>query len=718
MSRAVTADLPAAPPLSWRQQIAQAMAGEQAAWLFIFKTLLAIYLAGGLAMRLQLGSPSVAMVTVIVVMNRQSGMVLAKSFYRGLGTLLGCAGAIVAVALFPQQPLPLVLFLSLWAGLCAGGAVLFRHFRAYAFVLAGYTAAMIVLPAMSQPVNVFDNAFARTAEVLLGLLVASVVFDTVFPTRLRGDLRGTADRNFNGFLDFIRDSSRGVPVDHEAMERTQTRVVRGALGFEDLRTAAFFDDPSLRTRNSLLKLLNQRFMTTASRFQSLHHLIDRLRRQGSTDVAQALMRLLRPLGNVLGDGATRDDLAQLTNRLAGCRRQIATQATHERATLDPSRHDDFDTGNALVRHFLDELRDYVRTKVHLDLGRRAGSPSPRPKGRVHFARTNDSHAVMLAMLRSAAVTLVLSLLWLGSGWTGGATALFGLVALISMASAAPDPVFVSKRIAIGHLLAPIVALPTYSLLPLLPTYPLLVLGTLPLLMLTLYLVTRPKLAIVGTAMSVGVLVALAIGEAPHIDAQVYLNSGLSFAVGACLAVAIFMLIPSVHGSKGLRRRLLRRLRSLVRLAASAPLPGLLPRFESLARDLFQQIVAQTRPGSRNSRELLGWALLVHEAGHALIGLRHDLAEQSLPPALHADIGTALDALARVCERPDPADHAAALTHIRHALAQIDAARAPLRALREHLHLLLGVLEDGDSVLATEVARQRRLHRLSEVAHAV
>lgn len=714
MSSTATAEPPATPPLPWRQQIAHAMAGEKAAWLFILKTLLAIYLTGWLAMRLQLGSPSVAMVTVVVVMNRQSGMVLAKSLYRGLGTLLGCTGAILAVALFPQQPLPLVLFISLWAGLCADGAVLFRHFRAYAFVLAGYTAAMIVLPAMSHPVHVFDSAFARTSEVLLGLLVASVVFDAVFPIRLRGDLRGSADRNFDGFLDFIRDSSRGALVDHEAMERTQMRVVRGALGFEDLRTAAFFDDPSLRTRNGLLKLLNQRFMVSASRFQSLHHLVDRLRRKGSTTAAQALMRLLRPLGDALDERATRDDLDRLADQLAACHRRIAAQATHERAALELSCRDDFDTGHALLRRFLDELRDYVRTKAHLDLGRRAGKPVPQARGRVHFARTNDSHAVMLAMLRSAAVTLVLSLLWLCSGWTGGAIALFGLVALISMASAAPDPVFVSKRIAIGHLLAPIVALPTYSVLPLLPTYPLLVLGTLPLLMLSLYLVTRPTLAIIGIAMSVGILVALAIGEAPHVDAPMYLNSGLSFAVGAWLAVAIFRLIPSGHGSKG-RRRLLHRLRGLVRLAAGAPLPGLLPRFESLARDLFQQIVAQTRPGSRHSRELLDWALMVHETGHALIGLRHDLAEQALPSALHADLDAALDALARVYERLDPADRAAALARVRHLLAQIDITRP---TLREHLHLLLGALEDDDSVLAAGVARQHRLLRLPEATHAV
>src|ERR1700691_3295624 len=50
--------------------------GEEAGvWLFVFKTLVAYYLAGWLAMRFSLPQPSTAMLTTIIVANRQSGMV-------------------------------------------------------------------------------------------------------------------------------------------------------------------------------------------------------------------------------------------------------------------------------------------------------------------------------------------------------------------------------------------------------------------------------------------------------------------------------------------------------------------------------------------------------------------------------------------------------------------------------------------------------------------
>ncbi len=50
------------------------------------KSLLAIYLAAWLAMWLQPEQPATTMITVAIVIHPRSGMVLAKSFYRVIGT--------------------------------------------------------------------------------------------------------------------------------------------------------------------------------------------------------------------------------------------------------------------------------------------------------------------------------------------------------------------------------------------------------------------------------------------------------------------------------------------------------------------------------------------------------------------------------------------------------------------------------------------------------
>ena len=79
------------------------------AWIYIFKAVLAALLALWIAMRLDMPQPRTAMTTVFVVMQPQSGMVLAKSFYRFCGTMVGLVVMLVLISLFSQQP---VLFLS------------------------------------------------------------------------------------------------------------------------------------------------------------------------------------------------------------------------------------------------------------------------------------------------------------------------------------------------------------------------------------------------------------------------------------------------------------------------------------------------------------------------------------------------------------------------------------------------------------------------------
>lgn len=161
-----------APPR--RPWLADFLGEERRAWIFVVKSLLAVYLAAWLAMWLQLEQPSTTMITVSIVMNPYSGMVLAKSFYRVLGTLTGSLFALGLMAVFPQQRELFLLCLSAWVALCAGGAMLYRNFMSYGFVLAGYTAVIVVLPAISNPLDVFHSAVMRVSEVLLGILVSEV----------------------------------------------------------------------------------------------------------------------------------------------------------------------------------------------------------------------------------------------------------------------------------------------------------------------------------------------------------------------------------------------------------------------------------------------------------------------------------------------------------------------------------------------------------------
>ncbi|MBF3157547.1 fusaric acid resistance protein, partial [Pseudomonas aeruginosa] len=142
---------------------------------FAVKALLAGGLALYLAFGLELEQPQWALMTVFVVSQPYSGMVLAKGMFRLIGT---CAGALVSigmVALYGQASLPFLLLMALWLAFCTAGASLLHNHASYGFVLAGYTAAIVALPASADPATVFDQAVARCSEIGLGILCAALV---------------------------------------------------------------------------------------------------------------------------------------------------------------------------------------------------------------------------------------------------------------------------------------------------------------------------------------------------------------------------------------------------------------------------------------------------------------------------------------------------------------------------------------------------------------
>jgi uncharacterized membrane protein YccC len=144
-------------------QTADWLRTEGERWIFVAKAMLASFSALWLAFRLGLDAPYTLATTIILAMP-SSGMVLEKAFYRFLGTLVGCSAALALVACSRRRR-PAVLGLALWVALCTGGAAMHRNQQSYSFVLAGYTAVMIAVPAVDAPASVFTLAVTRVTEV-------------------------------------------------------------------------------------------------------------------------------------------------------------------------------------------------------------------------------------------------------------------------------------------------------------------------------------------------------------------------------------------------------------------------------------------------------------------------------------------------------------------------------------------------------------------------
>src|SRR3546814_15046645 len=68
-----------------------------------------------------------------------------------------------------------------WVAACVYISLLDRTPRSYMFVLAGYSACLIVFPDVDTPQAIFTVATLRVQEITLGLLCGRLVHGVVFP---------------------------------------------------------------------------------------------------------------------------------------------------------------------------------------------------------------------------------------------------------------------------------------------------------------------------------------------------------------------------------------------------------------------------------------------------------------------------------------------------------------------------------------------------------
>lgn len=683
--------------------LADFLVGERQAWIFVFKCLLAFYVAAWLSMLLQLEQPATAMVTLALVMHPQSGMVRAKGFYRAIGNVAGSLCALLLIAAFPQQREMFLLALSLWVAGCAAGAMKYRNFMSYGFVLSGYTAAIVGLPAISDPTHVFDAAVMRVSEVLLGVIVAGVISDVVWPDRLGDVLRRSRREHFEHFIALASASLHGS-MPRTEMERANLRFVRSAVQIEDLRSSVIFEEPETRAHSSRMQLHNLRYMAAATTFQSLHHLVDRLQRHGHPGTRDALVRLYGPVADALSASPSeRIEPHVLAVRLTACEAELPTFATTLRNTLRqvPDLLREFDSGATLVYRFASELRDLAVLEASL---RKPRGRMPGDIERVDFKRANDYVAPLITFVRGFLALAMLSLFWIDTSWSSGPSALLTASYFCGLLATSSSPVSAAINISIGYALGMAGAfVVAFYLMPGSDGFVMLILASMPVMLIGPYLLTRnATLPGMGTGYVMSFAGILALKNPMVYNPEQFLNDAIGSWFGVVACGVAFMLIPTVIGTDWLRNRQLRKLRAQVSFAASAPMIGLLYHAESTHRDLLHQIVQHSKPDSDDMRGLLAWGLAVHECVRAVIELRQDMQHAGLPPPLKDIMQRAVTALARLYDAPDTRRWQEADRLIGHAITlttqALPQAYSSCRPPLAHLLQLRAALRDNESAL--------------------
>ena len=707
------------PAVGFRQALVEWAQSEGMSWAFAFKTLLTIFIALWISYRLELPQPTTVLATVIIVIQPQSGQVLAKSFYRIIGTLMGLTVTICMIALFPQERVLFLLALSCWIGVCTAGAARYRDFRSYAWLLSGYTAAMIGLPASLHPENAFMLAVWRVLEISLGILCSALVSALILPQSSSVPMRRMMHTRFRDFARFACDALAGN-LDLERMEQVNARFAAEAVGFDTLRNASAFEDPHIRMRSGRLARLNHEFMVLSTRFNALHQLM--LRLQQSSEDGRDVLEVLEPcravLGSVLEPLRERlysdADAEQLAVRLEEVKLELMQSIRDARTRLllrkpADDRLLDFNTAAELLYRFAGDLHSYALTQASLLQHRHE-----REQWQENFTPRAINMVILVRGMRTSLLVLALSTFWLATAWTNGPTLVMMAAIVSALVSTAPSPQRLARQLWVGSMGAAIAGCGLQLwVMPLLDGLPLLMCAIAPVFIVGAWIQSKPAIAGYG----IGLMLWFCIGaiplNQPVYDPNKLFNEYLTtiVAIGLAALAASVILPPN---RPWLWRRLEHDLRMRVVFAVTGKLKGLAAGFESGTRDLISQAhsLASQRPDVQ--RGLLRWMFVVQEVGHAVIELR--LEQAAMPPEpgyaetmpWQHGVRAMGRALVRLFIEPNEHNRLRALAAVEHAIVVVRKTpescpphfeTSPLRRVLSYLHFIRSALLDRNSPLA-------------------
>ncbi|PVM93546.1 FUSC family protein [Caulobacter radicis] len=528
--------------------------------LFSLNSFVAAMLALWIGFAVGLPRPYWAMTTAYIVSQPLAGAVRSKALYRVLGTVLGGAAAVAMVPNLVNAPVLLCLALALWVGACLTISLLDRTPRSYVLMLAGYTAAIIGFPAVSQPGAIFDLAVWRVVEIGLGIICATLVHSLVFPrpvgTVLRARLGawlGEADR-------WALDVLKGA--DEQAFARDRQHLAAAASEIQMLATHLPFDTTRLRETTGVVRALHERLLIL---IPLLSGLADRM--LALKDVQDpAARRALDAVIAWIEAGADRGPGLELIDHLKA---EAATRRGGDWNAL-------------LVESLLVRLAETVQAlgEGHALMTRLANPDAPLSPNlaaaTANAARRRMHSDLPLALLSGAAAAIAVLLscgIWIVSGWGDGASAPVMAAVFCCFFAAMDDPVPAIRSFGIFTLVSlPLSALYMFAVLPAIDGYPLLVLTLAPPLLFIGLFIPNPKTMGAALATLMGFCNALALQETFSADFASFLNVNLGQFVGLGAAIFVTAAMRSMSIDAGARRLLSRTWKNLARLARSSRAP--------------------------------------------------------------------------------------------------------------------------------------------------
>ncbi|EPY1554597.1 FUSC family protein [Klebsiella quasipneumoniae] len=583
-----------------------ALRSDGQAVIYAAKSFAAAMLAYYLALSIGLQRPSWAIITVYIVSQTSAGASLSRSVYRLVGTVVGAAATVIIVPTFVNQPILCSVMLALWiaGSLCL--SLLERTPRGYAFLLAGYTASLIGFPAVSAPGTIFDLAVTRVEEIAIGILCAGLIHRFVLPVRIAGRFNSTLAQTLATARQRIADTLAGKPVAAETL-----RLALSLQFLQGINHHLPWDDglsvPHRQARKAIHDRLARLLIVNGE-------LYDRLQRSGPPpDDLQAL--LAEAEAWLTGPQAARS-APSADGLLSRCERLIVRYAA-DAQTMDEALR------LSLARHLAEAIRLLQESERLAKAVYRRRSPALPPDAGA--AKGYVFHRDPLSALRTSfgAFVIILSgcLIWIGSAWPDGGTAVSILGVCCSLFASFDAPAAHLVKYLIGCVWGVLFSLLySFVLLPQVNEFALLAAVLAPVYLLAGSLQARPATTFMAMGITLTLPILCELGASYRGDFATAINTALALFIAVGYAAFGMRLLQTVQAETAIRR-LLTLCQRDIRRAARGRLAHNAHRWTNLMIDRTALLLPRLPQSGPAAGQLLDTMLRDIRTGLAVIHLR-------------------------------------------------------------------------------------------------
>ncbi|AMX17950.1 p-hydroxybenzoic acid efflux pump subunit AaeB [Acinetobacter pittii] len=510
--------------------------------IFALKTFIAGMLALFVSFELDLINPMWSIGTVLIIANPYSGMVSSKCVYRVVGTI---GGAVIALTLTPHlinTPWIFTVVLSLWVGFALYVSLLDRTPRSYAFMLAGYSTAMIVFNAITyiDQYNIFDIALARVIEISIGVISSAVVSATILPMHIGSAIK---QRVIKTLKDTENLFANLLNIDSQ-QNNTQllAAITRDTTDIHALAVHLSYEKGELHGMTKPLQEMLHQISMVVANLVALSERIKQLKELRFIEThAEKLQQLSTHVVQFLEqkDLIIDENILQLPDEFeSDFARLMESASTHQQVLVAAMKMD--------VRHFISNVLAVKVLWQRIQQGNKEIPDNITPMTTKYPSLHRDHGVAIRGGISAVLITFIVTGVWIVSGWKAGfMMAQMGAVTACIL-TALDNPVPVLRIFIWGSIAsAVLVFVYAFGIFPHVTTFWELGLVLLPMFLFAVSMMANQMLMPVGMVLGINTMMGLNLHNAYSMDAVSYLDSSFAMILGVLVSLIVIDVVRAM-----------------------------------------------------------------------------------------------------------------------------------------------------------------------------